>query len=129
MLSGSLITSPHVCAVYRRSNLDENLVALDHGLKGLEVYGHGYALGLAGLDVEAPGMKRTFDATVLDITFRQRGIGMGADVVGGVILAAEVEDGDMLIADNDFFGLVLGDIADLADKLLRKPCQLPPLNT
>src|SRR6266700_361824 len=63
---------------------------------GLEVVGHRRAQGLAGLDVEPPGMQRAFDLALVEPAVRELGVGMGADVVGGLDGAVEIVERDLL---------------------------------
>ena len=51
-------------------------------------------------------MQRAFDIGPLDIAVGQRGIGMGADIIRGVIGAIEIINGDFLTIHQDLYGFV-----------------------
>src|SRR5437764_14726993 len=59
-------------------------------------------------------MQRAFDLALVEPTVRQLGVGMGADVVGGVDLAVEIVERDLVAGDDDAEHLALGEIATIS---------------
>src|SRR5215469_4588050 len=84
----------------RSAQLHLDFVALDaHGI-GLQVIDAGRGGGLAGLDVEAPGMQRAFDFALFHPAVGKLGVGVGADVVGRVERAVHLVESDFVTGDN-----------------------------
>src|SRR5579885_379569 len=81
------------------AELHQHVVALELDRKHRDVLRDRRAQRLAGLDLEPAGVERTLDDAVLEIAVRQARIGVRADVVGGVDLAVDQVDRDLLVAD------------------------------
>src|SRR5579885_1238638 len=74
-------------------------VVADHADgEGFDVAGNGWAEALAGLDLETAGVERTLDRLAVEPAVRQEREGMGADVRGGIDLAGEIVERDLLLA-------------------------------
>ena len=71
--------------------VDKNVVALELDRIGAQILGQRGTQRLAGADIELALVKRAFDLAVFHPAFRQQRKRMGADAVGGVDLAAQID--------------------------------------
>ena len=65
-------------------------------------------------------MQRAFDPVAFHIAFAQRGIGVGADVVGGIKFATQVIKRDFLAGGRNLHHFIFIEIAGLGDFVIRK---------
>ena len=77
------------------------ILACERSALGLIPSSSRRALALAGLDVEAAAVQRTFDDIAVEKAVGQHGKSMRAGIVGRIELAIHVVDRDHVIADLD----------------------------
>src|SRR5665213_1388032 len=76
---------------------DLDIVADDTHRIGLEVVADRRAEALAGLHLEPSAMQRAFDDLAVEPALGQLGVGVGAEVVGGVDFAVDVVERDLAL--------------------------------
>src|SRR5436190_14793302 len=103
-----------------RSDFDEHLFALDHGFVGLHRDHAGRVHNLAGFDVERAVVEIALDDVAIDIALVQQAGAVGAEIVGDVELAVQVEHGELQIVGLDPNGLAFGNRIDIAEFYFRR---------